>query len=286
MEHANDLIDNLSGATDTRGKTVDTLRDLANDLDSLREDIQIAKITGSSRNVSEEAMAALGAPRLEGTGEVTSKAGGVTSGRKEIVKASDISRDKVKRAQEVLQEDKKATMKVNEIYAKLERTAEDIHRSFPHLESSKTVLCFSLVVSANRRVRHSATSRQRYSAGLLATVLARTTAAKKSSKIAKQIAEDVSSGLVPKLAGVFTKGAIETAENILARTVDSGIVAGGREKPFMKSAFDIDELLEAAVLKNNGSKSAAAEFLRQVAGGFEEQRKEMEQLQSKMSEYD
>lgn len=283
MEDANDLIDNLSGATDTRGKTVDTLRDLANDLDSLREDIQIAKITGSSRNVSEEAMAALGAPRLEGTGEVTSKAGGVTSGRKEIVKVSDISRDKVKRAQEVLKEDNIATMKVNEIYAKLESIAKIIHRSFPHLESSKTVLCFSLVVSANKRVRHSATSRQRYSADLLATVLARTTAAKKSSKIAKQI-EDVSSGLVPKLAGVFTKGAIETAENILARTVDSGIVARGREKPFIKSAFDIDELLEAAVL--TGSKSAAAEFLRQVARGFEEQRKEMEQLQSKISEYD
>ena len=284
MEGANDLIDNLSGATDTRGKTVDTLRDLANDLDSLREDIQIAKITGSSRNVSEEAMAALGAPRLEGAGEVTSKAGGVTSGRKEIVKVSDISRDKVKRAQEVLIEDNIATMKVNEIYAKLESIAKITHRSFPHLESSKTVLCFSLVVSANRRVRHSATSRRGYLAGLLATVLARTTAAKKSSKIAKQIAEDVSSGLVPKLAGVFTKGAIETTENILARTVDSGIVARGREKPFIKNAFDIDELLEAAVL--TGSKSAAAEFLRQVARGFEEQRKEMEQLQSKISEYD
>lgn len=284
MEHANDLIDNLSGATDTKGKTVDTLRDLANDLDSLREDIQIAKITGSSRNVSEEAMAALGAPRLEGTGEVTSKAGGVTSGRKEIVKVSDISRDKVKRAHEVLIEDNIATMKVNEIYAKLESIAKIIHRSFPHLESSKTVLCFSLVVSANRRVRHLATSRQRYSADLLATVLARTTAAKKSSKIAKQIAEDVSSGLVPKLAGVFTKGAIETAENILARTVDSGIVARGRKKPFIQSASDIEELLEAAVL--TASKSAAAEFLRQVARGCEEQRKEMEQLQSKISEYD
>ena len=282
MKHASDLIDNLSGATDKRGRTVDTLRDLANDLDSLREDIQIAKITGSSRNVSEEAMAALGAPRLEGAGEVTSKAGGVTSGRKEIVKVSDISRDKVKRAQEVLIEDNIATMKVNEIYAKLESIAKITHRSFPHLESSKTVLCFSLVVSANRRVRHSATSRRGYLAGLLATVLARTTAAKKSSKIAKRIDKEVSSGLVPKLEGVFTNGALETAENIVARTIDSGTVAGGREKPFM----NIDELLEEAVLKNNGSKSAAAEFLRQVAGGFEKQRREMEQLQSKISEYD
>lgn len=285
MEHANDLTDNLSGATDKRGRTVSTLRDLANDLDSLREDIQIAKVTGSSRNVSEEAMAALGALRLEGAGEVTSKAGGVISRRKEV-KASGISREKVKIAQEVLQEDEKATMRVNEIYAKLERTAKVIHRSFPHFESAKTILCFSMVVSANRRVRHSATSRQRYSAGLLATILERTTAAKKSSKIAKRIDKEVSSGLVPKLADVFTKGALETVENNVARTVDSGTVAGGREKPFMKSAFDIDELLEAALLKNKGSKSAAAEFLRQVAGGFEEQRKGMEQLQSKISEYD
>lgn len=259
---------------------------MANDFDSLREDIQIAKVTGSSRNVSEVMAALLGALKLEGAGEVTSKAGGGISGRDEVVKAIGLSRDKVKRAQEVLQEDKKATMEVNKIYAELERTAKDIYRSSPHLESSKTVLCFSLVVSANRRVRHSATSRQRYSADLLATVLGRTTSAKKSREIAKRIEKEVSSDLVPKLAGVFTKGALETAENIVARTVDSGTVAGGREKPFMKSAFDIDELLKAAVLRNNGSKSAAAEFLRQVAGGFEEQRKEMEQLQSKISEYD
>ena len=287
MEHANDLTDNLSGATDKRGRTVSTLRDLANDLDSLREDIQIAKVTGSSRNVSEEAMAALGALRLEGAGEVTSKAGGVISRRIEIVKASGISMEKVKTAQEVLQEDEKATMRVNEIYAKLKLTAKGI-RPFlaPRIESSKTILCFSLVVSANRRVRHSATSRQRYPAGLLAITLEIIRAAKKSSKIAKRMDKEVSSGLFPKLAGVFTKGALETVENNVARTVDSGTVAGGREKPFMKSAFDIDELLKAAVLRNNGSKSAAAEFLRQVAGGFEEQRKEMEQLQSKISEYD
>ena len=276
MKLASDLIDNLSGATDKRGRTVDTLRDLANDLDSLREDIQIAKITGSSRNVSEEAMAALGAPRHEGAGEVTSKAGGVTSGRKEIVEASGISRDKVKRAQEVLQEDNKVTMKVDEIYAKLEFIAEVIYPFFPHIASA----CFSLVVSANRRVRHSATSRQRCSAGLIATALARTPAANKSSKIAERIYREVYSGLVPKL-----KGVLRTAESFVARTVDSKTVAGGRETPLM-NAFDIDELLEAAVLKNNGSKSAAAEFLRQVAEGFEEQRKVMKQLQSKISEYD
>ena len=278
MEHANDLIDNLSVATDKRGRTVGTLRDLANDLYSLR-----AKVTGSSRNLSEEAMAALGALRLEGAGEVTSKAGGVISRRNEIVKASGISRDKVKRAQEVLQEDEKATMRVNEIFAKLERIA--LHQS-RNLFFAKTILHFSLVVSANRRVRHSATSRQRYSAGLLATVLERTIAAKKSRKIPKRIDKEVRIGLGSKLAGVFPAGALEKAENIVARTVDSGTVAGGREKPFMKSAFDIDELLKAALLRNNGSKSAAAEFLRQVAGGFEEQRKEMEQLQSTISEYD
>lgn len=278
MKHAKDLIHNLRVATDKRGRTVDTLRDLANDLDGLWEDIQIAKITGSSRSVSEEAMAALGAPRLGGAEEVTSKAGGVISERNEIVKASGISRDKVKRAQEVLQEDQKATMQVNEIYAKLESTAKDIHKSFPHLESAKTILCFSLVVSENRRVRYLGGIPRRYSADLLATFLGRTTAATtESRKSAERIEKEVSSRLVPKLAGVFPKGALEMAENIVARTVDSGTVAGGREKPFMKSAFDIDELLEAAVLRNNGSKSAAAEFLRQVAGGFEEQRKEMEQ---------
>lgn len=283
MEQANELIENLSEAEIKRGNTSRTLTDLALSIVGRKKNIDVTTLL-----LKMEAMAVLGSPRGGGTGEAASKAG--EAGRAELrAMEIGISMDEIKKAQKVLEEDEKATMRLNEIYAKLERIAEDIRPSFPHLESAKTILCFFLVASANRR--HSATSRQRYLAGLLATILARTTATKKSGKIVKRISDEVSSCLISTLADVFPKGALETpkdtVESILGPFYFPAVLKHEGEEPGpFNRPFDIYTFLMALERESSGYRAFGTGTLSELEMRFDLQRAAMKQLQLEIPKYD
>lgn len=285
-EPADHLIRNLVCAIDKRHFTLSILKKLANELDGLMEDVDVSKATGSSRAVSREAVAGSAVENrmskltFRDSSEATSKAGEAISGKAELAKAMFMSMGKMKKAQEALEDDKKVLMRLDDFYAGLERTANDISQSSPHFKSAETILCSILMAS---KTTHSATGRQMLLADLIATILAETSA-KRSGKIAERIREKVTSGLVPKLTFVFSKGALKTAENVVAQIVKREREGG--EELSLTRAFTMYKALDLKKFLSKGSKSAAAEFLRQVAEGLREQHEAMEQLQSEITKYD
>lgn len=250
------------------------------------EDVDVSKATGSSRAVSREAVAGSAVENrmskltFRDSSEATSKAGEAISGKAELAKAMFMSMGKMKKAQEALEDDKKVLMRLDDFYAGLERTANDISQSSPHFKSAETILCSILMAS---KTTHSATGRQMLLADLIATILAETSA-KRSGKIAERIREKVTSGLVPKLTFVFSKGALRTAENVVAQIVKREREGG--EELSLTRAFTMYKALDLKKFLSKGPKSAAAEFLRQVAEGLREQHEAMEQLQSEITKYD
>ena len=293
-EQVQRFTEELKRATDKRRPTLATLRDLANELDSVKKDVDIAKKTGSSAAVAGGAMAITGgilsvftfglASPLIAAGVATAVAGGVAAGGAEIVEAV-ISKDKMEKAQEVLNADKDAMTRVDDHYAKLTRIAENISQSSPHLGSKDQILCSLFVANkfagskTNTNVAvFTATVCALVCTGLVVANMARTTA-KQSGKIAGQVGAKVASRLAPKLASAFGKGAVEVTGNV-ARSVLRGKAA--LAVPAILG-FDIYELVKALTSINNGSKSDAAKSLRQIARGYEEQREEMEKFLTELS---
>lgn len=253
----------------------------------MMEDVDVSKATGSSRTVSREAVTVSAVENrmskltFRDVSEATSKAGEAISGKAELAEVMLMSMDTMKKAQKALEDDKKVLMRLDDIYAGLERTTKDISQSSPHFKSAETILCSILMASKST---HSATGRQMLLADLIATILAETSA-KRSGKIAERISEKVTSGLVPKLTFVFSKGALKTAdENVVARIVKREREGG--EELSLTRAFTMSKVLDLEKFLRKGSKSAAAEFLRQVAEGLREQHEAMEQLQSEITKYD
>lgn len=247
------------------------------------EDVDVSKATGSSRTVSREAVSVsevenrMGKLTFRDVSEATSKAGEAISGKAELAKAMFMSMEKMKKAQKALEDDKKVLMILDDMYAELERTAKDISQSSPHSKSAETILCSILMASKST---HSATGRQMLLADLIATILAETSA-KRSGKIAERISVKVTSGLVPKLTYVFSKGALKTAENVVTRIVKREREGG--EELSLTRAFTKYKDSDLKKFLRKGPKSAAAEFLRQVAEGLREQHEAMEQLQSEIT---
>ena len=294
-EQVQRFTEELKRATDKRRPTLATLRDLANELDSVKKDVDIAKKTGSSAAVAGGAMAITGgilsvftfglASPLIAAGVATAVAGGVAAGGAEIVEAV-ISKDKMEKAQEVLNADKDAMTRVDDHYAKLTRIAENISQSSPHLGSKDQILC-SLFVANKFAGSKTNTNVAVFTATVCALVLYRFSSLpiwheplqSNLAKLQGQVGAKVASRLAPKLASAFGKGAVEVTGNV-ARSVLRGEAA--LAVPAILG-FDIYELVKALTSINNGSKSDAAKSLRQIARGYEEQREEMEKFLTELS---
>ena len=277
-EQAQRFIEQVEHAMDKRSSTLVILRDLANELDSMKKDVDIAEVTGSSAAVADELTCGFASP-LIAAGVTAAFPGGVTAGGAEIAEAV-ISKDKMKKAQEVLDEDKKAMTRVDEEYAKIRHILQSISKSSLQLGSPDQILC-SLIV-ANKYSSSAASPASYYADAAMVTGLVLATVAfatskitgKKTGKPVGRICLKVISRLLPKLASVITKSAVETAKSV-AQSVLRG--AGRIATPVML-AFDIYELVDASISINNGSKSAAARSLREVARAFERQLEDMRKL--------
>ena len=270
------FIEKLEQGIKTRKKTISMLKNLAGALDKTHKDVNIAKVTGTSTAIAGGLITVFGgivsfftlglASPLIGVGVATAAAGGATASGVEIADAV-ISKNTMEDAQKVLDEDKQTLEAIDECYSNLVRTAETISASNPKYGTKEHVLC-SLVFSSKLKRRGKNNKGLgdltfTLAAGLLAI---HTTAPKKIvtfiSRLASGIGRVVAQGLT-RGAGAIAKAALRGA----------GAVATG-----IFLAFNIYELVKVSQDIHNGSKSQAAATLREIAGNFERQLREMEEF--------
>ena len=275
------FLEKLEQGIKTRKKTISMLRDLASELDKTQKDVNIAKVTGTSTAVAGGLITVFGgilsiftagaASPLIGVGVATAVGGGATAGGAEIAEVV-ISKNKMEDAQKILDEDKQTLEDIDECYSNLVRTAEKISASNPKHGTKEHVLCFLLLGSKlkGRGKSNKGSGVEMHftlAAGLLIGMGAILTSV--SKEFGRLIAR-----VATRIGRVLGEGVARGASNI-ARAVLRGAAAVATG---VFLAFDIYELVKVSQDIHNGSKSQAAETLREIARKFEGQLREMEEF--------
>lgn len=275
------MLEKLEKGIKVRKNTISMLQDLARELDKVHKDVNIAKVTGTSTAVVGGAITVLGAiasvftlgaaSPLIGVGLATATAGGATAGGAEIADVV-ISKNKMEEAQKIMDEDKKTLDEIDKCYSDLVRAAEEIVLSNPKLGTKDQLMC-SLLIGCKLKGggKKSGSGLINIELALLAGILIGmgTILSSTSKRFGSSF-----SRLMSRITRLLGKGVGKQAGNA-ARAVLRGAaaVAAG-----VFLAFDIYELVKVSQDIHNGSKSEAAQTLREIARKFEEQGREMEEF--------
>ena len=272
--HAKDLLELFKAWIPKRKATIRQLREIANELDKVSQDVNIAKWTGTTAAVAGgiATVAGIGATfmtgglaaPLIGWGIAGSVAGAVTSSGADIV-GQYISKGKIEAAQKIMDEEAKLSSEIEEKKAKLDKMVDRLSASL-ELDRDQVlgILFLTNFISHLQLGRFPGRLSPATSMLLMTSLMAGTT-----FLLSRITVESVGKGMTKTVINISLEGVTKVVGSVL-----KGVAIGAAG---FVLAWDIAQLVRITFDLAEGSKSAAASSLRKIADELEKQMREIEE---------
>lgn len=275
--HAKELLELFRAWVPKRKATVREIREVAKELDQVSKNVNVAKLTGTTAAVAGgiATVAGIGvtfmtgglAAPLIGWGIAGSVAGAVTNSGAEVV-GHYISKEKMDKAQKILNEEAKLTEEIEQKKAALDKMVDRLSWSL-NLDRDQVlgILFLTNVVGTFwQNLRFG-----RGLGGSPTSMLLLYTAVSGMALVFTRVSfETVGKGMTKTAINISLKGVTKVVGSVL-----KGLAVGAAGFVLV---WDIYQLVETSVNMFEGSKSAGADALRKVAAELEKQTKEMEEF--------